>query len=393
MVNALSFFLLFFSLASCLLLLVYPMALLAASLFVRREREQERESVLPSVSLLCVARNAAALIEGKIQNFLSLEYPIARSELVIYSDGSTDDTVAKAEASGSRRVRVFASDAHIGKVEGINNAMEHCHGDLVVFTDVDAMLQSDALLKIVRHFMVPDVGGVCGQRVVVKESLQLEEAQKLYVSVDSAVKKAESKLQSITSNDGKLYAIRRELFSRIESGVMDDLYVCLSIVKKGKRFTFEPDAKATIRVPSRSYVHELVRRKRIVVGSLTAIWLNRELLNPRRYGFYAVGLFINKVVRRLVPVLMIFILVSTTILVLGGGLPFFLLGGQVAFYAVPILYLTVLKDFPPRGPLGIIRRVGSSVTYFCLGNLGVLLALLSLVSGPRVTKWEPFKGG
>src|SRR6185503_15625649 len=54
----------------------------------------------------------------------------------------------------------------------------------------------------------------------------------------------EARLGSVTSNDGKLYAIRRELFRPIAPGATDDLFTCLSVVEQGRRFVFEPRAHA-----------------------------------------------------------------------------------------------------------------------------------------------------
>jgi hypothetical protein len=68
---------------------------------------------------------------------------------------------------------------------------------------------------------------------------------------------------------------------------------------------FAPEARAFIRLPSRSPAHEFERRRRIVSQSLHGLSLMRELLNPFRYGAFAVGLLINKVLRRCTPVFMV----------------------------------------------------------------------------------------
>src|SRR5262245_41506974 len=72
----------------------YPLLLwLAARL--RDDRAKSKE-LTPRVSVLVVAHNEAARIGNRIDNILSLDYPAELLDVVIASDGSTDDTVSLA---------------------------------------------------------------------------------------------------------------------------------------------------------------------------------------------------------------------------------------------------------------------------------------------------------
>ncbi|MGA6987875.1 MAG: glycosyltransferase, partial [Terriglobales bacterium] len=51
-----------------------------------------RRPIEPSVSLLVAAYNEAAVIAEKVRNSLALDYPAAKLEVVIASDGSEDAT-------------------------------------------------------------------------------------------------------------------------------------------------------------------------------------------------------------------------------------------------------------------------------------------------------------
>ena len=50
-----------------------------------------------------------------------------------------------------------------GKTAGLNLAVPTLTGDIVVFSDANAMYQPDALLKLVRNFADPEVGCVTGE--------------------------------------------------------------------------------------------------------------------------------------------------------------------------------------------------------------------------------------
>src|SRR5207249_9253151 len=71
-------------------------------------RPQGTASAEPLVSVLVVAHNEADRIEERLRNLLSLDYPQARLEIVLASDGSTDDTVARARAYEFKGVKVVA---------------------------------------------------------------------------------------------------------------------------------------------------------------------------------------------------------------------------------------------------------------------------------------------
>jgi hypothetical protein len=114
------------------------------------------------------------------------------------------------------------------------------------------------------------------------------------------------------------------------------------------------------------------------------VCLRRRLLNPFRYGFYAVSLFSHKVLRRLAPIWLMVIALATAVLA-GTGDPFFILAGlaQVAFYGLAI-----------AGGLLRRRRVGHLKPlcvpfYYCMANAASALALWQFVRGRRISLWQP----
>ena len=363
----------------------YPLSLW---LLARRRKETPAESSLePTVSMLVAVRNAEACIGEKIENTFALEFPADRLEMVVVSDGSTDGTEAIVKRIADPRVRFIACAEHEGKTEALNRGIRSCTGDLVVFSDADAFLAPDALRKLLRHFRVPAVGGVCGRRGIRERSSALEAPQSRYIELDSAIKVLESRIGSITSNDGKLYAIRRQLFRPIAAAVTDDLYVALNVVHQGYRFIFEPEALAFVRLPSRNPAHEIERRKRIVSRSLRGIFLRKELLNPFRFGIYAFGLAINKVARRLLPLFLILLFASTAALSL--RLPFMrvVLAAQTGFYLAALVYPLLSRWLRSRR----LARAAAMPFYFCVGNYGTLLGLIEFARGRKITKWDPKK--
>ncbi|HLD78556.1 MAG TPA: glycosyltransferase, partial [archaeon] len=91
----------------------YPVLVwMLAKLFGRKVRKQ---AGIPPVSLLIPAYNEEAHIEAKLLNSLALDYPKARLEIVVASDGSTDGTNALVERFRAQGVKLFALRDNIGK--------------------------------------------------------------------------------------------------------------------------------------------------------------------------------------------------------------------------------------------------------------------------------------
>lgn len=339
----------------------------------------------PSISFLVAVRNGEALIEDKVRNSLALRCPGALQHVFV-SDGSDDATLARLHAAAADRVVVIDLARHVGKAAALDAGVCVASGEILVFSDADALLKEDALQHLAERFADPTVGGVCGLRVIRDDRRELDIAQSGYIAADSAVKLLESRLGSVTSNDGKLYAIRRALYRPIAPGATDDLFACLSVVEQGKRFVFEPRARAFIPSPSRSAAHELSRRRRIVARSLHGIAIKRKLLDPRRHGFFSIQLLVNKVLRRMLPLFVAGLLISSLVLAVDHSWARWVVGAQLAFFALAAAHGRIAASTR-------VAHAASLAYYFCVGNLGTLLGLADFLRGRVTVKWDPIKDG
>lgn len=365
---------------------LYPLAITCIGL-ARTQGAPLLDASERSVSLLIAVRNGASLVAEKAANSLALEGPAA--QIVFVSDGSTDRTLERLRALGSS-IEVFELGEHQGKAHALNRGAELCRGEVLVFSDADALLAPDAVRRLLARFADESVGGVSGQRVIRESGGGLRGAQGRYIAADSALKRAESRLGSVTSNDGKLYALRRDLFRPIAAGATDDLYSCLSVVEQGWRFVFEPEARAFISTPSRGARHEIARRRRIVARSLRGIWLKRALLNPLRHGFFSLQLLVNKVCRRLLPLFLSGLLLSSLALAPSPEhwIARLALAAQALFYGLALAHPLLAGRRPPGlGP------AAATAFYFVVGNLGTLLGLADFLRGKEAVKWDPIKSG
>ena len=341
----------------------------------------------PTVAVITAARNAAPCIEKKLQNLVALDYPKDRLSFVVASDGSRDDTCDHVRRASVPGLQLVEQLTHAGKAAALNQAVARCEADLLLFSDVDALLSPDAVQQLVRHFADPDIGGVCGQRVIVTDWDRSYNAQQRYITIDSLLKQVESAHGRITSNDGKIHMIRRALFRPIPADVTDDLYTALSIIAQGFRFVFEPAAIAMIGLPSRNLRHEIHRRRRIVTRSLTGIFRMRRLLNPFGFGLFAIGLLCNKVGRRLLP----FFLLATIAGGLQMGIALLPLPLVAVFLMLLALGVFVLSVGPCLALPSRILTILLTVRFALVGFVGTAWGVLDFLIGRRVSVWEPQK--
>lgn len=341
----------------------------------------------PFVSLVVVARATEDIIARKISNMQSMDYPADRYEVILFLDGAPPGSEDRLRRLGGTNLKCISSAEHHGKNHAINEAVKICRGEILVFSDVEALFGPGTVRQLVQNFSDPAIGGVCARIQYQSGQNKLGKAQALFLGFDRTIKRLESRMGSISSNNGSLYAIRANLFQPIPLTVTDDLFICLGVIKQGGRFIFDPAAVVKIPTRARSPEHEIIRRRRIVCSSLTGLRIHGELLNPGKYGFFSISLLVNKVIRRLLPVLLIILFFSSACLSLLSFKMAVFWALQAAVYGLAIAgarYGDRLRHVP------VLGKAGSVAYYFCLGNMGTLRGLMDFMGGKKVSKWDPY---
>src|SRR6478736_1461797 len=78
-------------------------------------RAHHRAPMEPAVTVIVVAHNEADLIGSRLENLLAVDYPRERLEILLASDGSTDDTVERAREYEEAGIRIRAFVHRRGK--------------------------------------------------------------------------------------------------------------------------------------------------------------------------------------------------------------------------------------------------------------------------------------
>jgi glycosyltransferase involved in cell wall biosynthesis len=359
----------------------WPLALAFRALFPVRAPRASGE--LPPVSYLIVAHNERDEVDAKLANTAALAYPSDRLEVIFASDGSDDGTDARVaeiwrhDSSGPRRT--LLSLPRVGKNAALNAAAAAASGEILVFSDADSHLSPDAITRLVGPLTDPSIGAAGGD---FRYAGSGGDGERTYWSFDRIWKRLACRAGNMTSATGQIYAIRAALFEPTPDGVTDDFFVSTGAIAAGKRLWFAEDAVATGPVAASSRA-EFRRKVRVMARGLASVWARRELLDPRRHGFYALQLFTHKVLRRALgfPVAMAFV----TAIALAPADPIY--AGAAAVQG--LAHGAALAGWGLRHHTHTTARALSLPLYVDLVLAAGVCALIDVARGRRHLVWEP----
>jgi cellulose synthase/poly-beta-1,6-N-acetylglucosamine synthase-like glycosyltransferase len=362
----------------------FPILVVIRGLVWRKPYRSQDTDPLPFVSIIIAAYNEEKEIGGKLDNILLLDYPKDRLEVLIASDGSTDRTNAIVQSYEDRGIKLLALP-RLGKAGALNAAVSASQGEILVFSDANSMYRSDALRQLVRPFADATVGGVAGNQCYLKkkEASSVGAGERSYWDFDRILKQFESSAGNTISATGAIYAIRRSLFQPVMEGVTDDFYTSTAVIEQGFRLVFSPEAIAYESVAGTSST-EFGRKVRVITRGLRGVFIaRRRLMNPFRYGFYALQLFSHKALRRIIVYPLILLFVVNPFLWQAGFFYQLAMIGQLVFYSLGLLGW--ILDGSRRGR----KKIFTMPYFFCLVNLAVLVATINIMRGQQIKRWEP----
>jgi cellulose synthase/poly-beta-1,6-N-acetylglucosamine synthase-like glycosyltransferase len=337
----------------------------------------EADEPLPSVEMLIAAYNEEDVIGRKLENSLASDYPPELLTITVVSDGSTDRTDDIVRSCAAANVRLFRVEGRKGKTESRNRAAAASNADILIMTDSNSMFRPDAVRILAGRFRDPLTGAVCGQ-------LKLADArgrENIYWRYEKWIKQLEDGLHSIIGANGSIFAVRRELYEPLPSGVDDDFVEPLICYRKGYKIVYEPEAVSEeTDIPAADLGTEFRAKRRVVLRGLQSLGHVSGLLDPSRHGWLAFQLFSHKIMKWCVPFFMAGAFATSILLARD---PFFaaLLTAQSLFYAGAAAGL--LFGLPAL-------RIPA---YFVLVNGSVFSAVISFLAGERSSTWEKERGG
>ncbi|MEQ9335920.1 MAG: glycosyltransferase, partial [Miltoncostaeaceae bacterium] len=209
----------------------------------------DASEALPHVTVVLAAHQEVAVIAEKVRNTFALDHPAASIDLVLVCDGCTDGTASAARAAmpaGDGRLSVIEVPRG-GKNAALRAGIAAARGEVLLFTDADAMLAPDALAHLLGPLRDPAVGGSAGR---VSFAIDGEVAgEHGYWAAEDALRRLQTRGGSLTSAAGPVYLVRRGFAHPPPDGVTDDFWISVQVPVGGRRLVFVPDAAAHLPPP------------------------------------------------------------------------------------------------------------------------------------------------
>jgi cellulose synthase/poly-beta-1,6-N-acetylglucosamine synthase-like glycosyltransferase len=360
----------------------YPVCLWCLNKATKNRNVNLDENFLPSVTLMISCYNEIDVVEEKIRNSLALDYPKDQLSIIVISDGSDDGTDEVALSFQAQRVSLVRQEGRLGKTSAINLAMQECTSDIVVFSDANAMYKTDAIKKLTRNFNDVSVGYVVGAALYTNgQENSAAASENLYWMYEIALKTMESNVHSVVGGDGAIYAIRRDLFKKMDAKDINDFVNPLQIIEQGYRGVFDKEAICTEETAG-DFSKEYKRKQRIVNRSFRGLLKVKSVLNPFKFGFFSFQVISHKLLRWLQPIFILLFATGSILLALKEYSVF----SNVSQVGILFLWLAQIGYLKSRQQY--ISKIFFIPYYFVMVNYYSLLGVVSALMGNIQVIWS-----
>jgi cellulose synthase/poly-beta-1,6-N-acetylglucosamine synthase-like glycosyltransferase/peptidoglycan/xylan/chitin deacetylase (PgdA/CDA1 family)/spore germination protein YaaH len=244
----------------------------------------EVASYKPKVAVLIPAYNEEKVIERTVRAALNSNYP--RLRVIVIDDGSRDRTLevarrafAAEEAAGTV---LILTKPNAGKAAALNYGIEHIQdAELFVGIDADTIIASDAIARLVPHFVNPKVGAIAGNAKVGNRVNLWTRWQALeYITSQNFERRALDVLGAVSVVPGAIGAWRvsavREAGGYQLDTVAEDADLTMALLRLGYRVEYEDMALAYTEAPTNA--SGLMRQRfRWSFGILQAVYKHSEV--------------------------------------------------------------------------------------------------------------------
>ncbi len=190
-----------------------------------------------SLSILMPVFNEVGTVAAAIEDALSAELPVARRELIVVDDGSTDGTRELLhERAWPGEVKLVLHDLNLGKGAAVRTALEHATGELAAILDADLEYSAGDLAPVIAPLLAEEATVVFGTRAWASHTAY----SYWYVMGNKAVTLAANVLYNCYISDVMTChkAMRTELFRSLplrERGFAIEPEIAARVLRAGQR--------------------------------------------------------------------------------------------------------------------------------------------------------------
>lgn len=374
---AISVFIVFYAMVG------YPLVLILLDKIIKPKPIKRLSDYQPTVTCLIVAHNEEKVIEQKLENVLLLDYPADKLEIVVTSDYSTDRTNEIVndfiKRHPERRLRLYCSKERKGKTNAQNEAQKTIHSEILVMTDANSMLKSDAVTRLVECFTSDKIAYVCGKLIYTNcaESLT-SDSESTYWNLDLRMRDIESRIDTITAGNGAIYACRNCEYHDFDPITCHDGAMPCYYASKGMKALFATNAIAYEKAGEVN-TDEFKRKVRMNRGLLKGLFSTWGYLNVFMYGWFSFFYFGHRMCRRYLGVCHFFAFLSTLVMVVEGSL----LGGILTIVQFLGLALSLYQIHH-----NVSNKLFRMIGYYGMTVIAQYMAIWRSIKGTQKAIWE-----
>lgn len=354
----------------------YPVLIAAWSRLAPR-RVRANHAFEPTVSICIAAYNGEPYLAAKLRSLMALDYPREKVEILVCSDGSTDQTarIVREFTLEDPRIGLLATGERGGKPTAINILAASAHGEVLVMGDVRQPVAPDALRALLPPLADPAVGCVSGNLV-----LSGETGAGAYWRYEKLIRGSEARLGSLVGVSGSLYAVRRKEMPCLPSDVLlDDMFVPLSIAKSGgKSVVFAEGAKVFDEACNDD--REFGRKVRTLAGNFQLVAKLPWLLLPQENPMW-VQIVSHKLLRLACPFALLALFLSSLTLACRTDLT------PLEASSWRLLAISQLALYGCAAAGERAGRLGAIARTFAVLNAAAVAGLVRFVRGSQAVTW------
>ncbi len=233
----------------------------------------------PMVTVLIPCFNEEKVIVNSVGQILASNW--SQMEVIVLDDGSKDRTAALVMEAFKDHPQVrLMSFENGGKALALNRGLVEAKGDIIVALDADTLFAPEALGRLARWFVDPQIGAVAGNALVGNRLNLITRWQALeYVTAQNLERRALAALGAVTVVPGAVGAWRKsaliDLGGYPPNTLAEDQDLTIAVQRAGWDVAFDPDARAYTEAPD-TVAGLLKQRFRWSFGTLQCLWKHRD---------------------------------------------------------------------------------------------------------------------
>jgi len=226
----------------------------------------------PTISVSIPAYNEEANIKYLLKSIQKQkEEGFLIKEIIVLSDGSSDNTVKRAREINDRRLRVLDYKERMGKSYHLNTFPKIIDSDILVLFDADVVLEGeDVIAKLIEPIVKEkNVGLVSGNFQPIRVKNFLQNAIKCTIDVYEVLRKEWEGGNNAFGCTGRIMALSKPFYKVLRvppTMVLNDIFTYFDCLNKGFEFRHVSSVKVYYQLPNnlKDYLSQF---KRFCVGS------------------------------------------------------------------------------------------------------------------------------